>query len=89
MTNGSVAAFSHQVAGTLSDGVGIVAFDERHQLVRQEILRETMGNSRQHLMAGVRGFTHGILGGLTSIVTQTYTGTMESGFEVIPSLFFS
>ena len=72
----------HQVAGTLSDGVGIVAFDERHQLVRQEILRDTMGNSRQHLIAGVRGFTHGLMGGLTSIVTQTYNGTMDRGIEV-------
>ena len=74
-----------QVAGTLSDGVGIVAFDEHHQLVRQAILHDTMGSSRQHLMAGVRGFTHGLLGGLTSIVTQTYSGTMESGIEVSES----
>ena len=47
--------------------------DERHEEVRQRLLKHT-GQSSDHLVAGLKGFGFGILGGMTSVFTQTYEG---------------
>uniref|UniRef100_A0A0P6FFD1 Vacuolar protein sorting-associated protein 13D n=1 Tax=Daphnia magna TaxID=35525 RepID=A0A0P6FFD1_9CRUS len=67
-----------KVTGSLSDGLGRVTMDERHEEVRQRLLKHT-GQSSDHLVAGLKGFGFGILGGMTSIFTQTYEGISNEG----------
>ena len=62
-----------KLTGSLSDGIGRVAMDERHEEVRQRLLKHA-GHSSDHLVAGLKGFGFGVLGGITSTVTQTYQG---------------
>ncbi len=71
-----------QVTGSLSDGMGILTADSYHETQRQKIREEHGGSSAEHLVAGIRGLGHGLLGGVTSIVTQTYTGIKHEGIEV-------
>jgi vacuolar protein sorting-associated protein 13D len=61
-------------AGTLSNGLGRVTMDERHEELRQRLLRQT-GSSSDPLTAGLKGFGFGMLGGITSVFTQTYEGS--------------
>lgn len=69
---------------TLSDGVGRVVFDEQFTETRQRILEVSTaigGNSTgDHLVAGLKGFGFGLLGGVTSIVKHTYNGAQAEGF---------
>eukprot|EP00057_Strongylocentrotus_purpuratus_P014712 XP_011669186.1 PREDICTED: vacuolar protein sorting-associated protein 13D [Strongylocentrotus purpuratus] len=70
-----------KVTGTISDGIGTATFDNRHQEMRS-VIRETHGGtSSGHLSAGVKGFAFGVVGGLTSMFTQTYKGASEDGVE--------
>ena len=62
-----------KVTGSLSDGLGRVTMDERHEEIRQRLMKHT-GQSTDHLVAGLKGFGFGILGGMTSVFTQTYEG---------------
>uniref|UniRef100_T1KHU8 UBA domain-containing protein n=1 Tax=Tetranychus urticae TaxID=32264 RepID=T1KHU8_TETUR len=59
----------------LSDGLGVVTMDDRHQEIRKRIKHE----SNDHLKAGIKGLGVGILGGFTSIITQTYEGAVNEG----------
>ncbi len=70
-----------QVTGSLSDGVGILTVDQRHERVRRQIRSEAVSSSGQ-LMAGIKGLGHGLMGGITSVVTQTYYGAKDDGIEV-------
>lgn len=69
---------------TLSDGLGRVVLDEQHTETRQRILEMTTaigGNTTgEHLVAGLKGFGFGLLGGVTSIVKHTYNGAQSDGF---------
>lgn len=69
---------------TLSDGLGRVVFDDQHSETRQRILEVSTalgGNSTgDHLVAGLKGFGFGLLGGVTSIVKHTYNGAQADGF---------
>ena len=62
-----------KVTGSLSEGLGRVTMDEKHEEVRQRILKH-QGQSGDYLVAGLKGFGFGILGGMTSIFTQTFEG---------------
>lgn len=68
---------------TLSDGLGRVVLDEQYTETRQRILEMTTtagGNSTgDHLVAGLKGFGFGLLGGVTSIVKHTYNGAQSDG----------
>ncbi|XP_043480928.1 vacuolar protein sorting-associated protein 13D isoform X1 [Leptopilina heterotoma] len=68
-----------KVTETLSDGLGRVTMDERHEETRQRIRANNAGSS-DHLLAGIKGLGFGILGGVTSIVKQTYDGASNEGF---------
>ena len=61
----------------------MATLDNQHQKIRQQIryASEASGGSG-HLKAGLKALGHGLFGGLTSIVSQTYTGMAEDGFEV-------
>jgi vacuolar protein sorting-associated protein 13D len=69
---------------TLSDGLGRVVLDEQYTETRQRILEVSTalgGNSTgDHLVAGLKGFGFGLLGGVTSIVKHTYNGAQADGF---------
>ncbi|XP_066494000.1 intermembrane lipid transfer protein VPS13D [Tiliqua scincoides] len=64
-------------AGTLSDGLG-KTMDNRHQTER-EYIRYHAATSGEHLVAGIHGLAHGILGGLTSVITSTVEGVKTEG----------
>ncbi|XP_043601959.1 vacuolar protein sorting-associated protein 13D isoform X2 [Bombus pyrosoma] len=68
-----------KVTESLSDGLGRVIMDERHEEARQRIRANTAGSS-DHLVAGLKGFGFGLLGGVTSIFKQTYDGATNEGF---------
>lgn len=77
-----------KVTETLSDGLGRVTMDERHEETRQRIRANNAGSS-DHLLAGIKGLGFGILGGVTSIVKQTYDGASNEGFPVSIILLYS
>lgn len=60
----------------LSDSLGAVTLDNRHQEIRKRIKQES---SNGPIKAGFIGLGIGLLGGLTSIVTQTYEGAVQQG----------
>nr|XP_033778552.1 vacuolar protein sorting-associated protein 13D isoform X3 [Geotrypetes seraphini] len=64
-------------AGTLSDGLG-KTMDNRHQSER-EYIRYQAATSGEHLVAGIHGLAHGIIGGLTSVITSTVEGVKTEG----------
>lgn len=64
-------------AGTLSDGLG-KTMDNRHQSER-EYIRYHAATSGEHLVAGIHGLAHGIIGGLTSVITSTMEGVKTEG----------
>ncbi|MEQ2194601.1 hypothetical protein XENOCAPTIV_000322, partial [Xenoophorus captivus] len=65
------------VSGTLSDGLG-KTMDTRHQSER-EYIRYHGATSGEHLVAGIHGLAHGIIGGMTSIITSTVEGVKTEG----------
>ena len=71
-----------QVAGSLSTGLHTVAMDQQHIEERGRIMENHSGSGKDHLIAGIRGLGHGILGGMTSIFSQTYEGVRQDGLEV-------
>lgn len=73
---------------TLSDGLGRVVLDEEDTETRQRILEVgNSNNSTNHLVAGLKGFGFGLLGGVTSIVKHTYTGAQNDGIPGLISGF--
>ncbi|XP_073441688.1 intermembrane lipid transfer protein VPS13D isoform X3 [Dendrobates tinctorius] len=64
-------------AGTLSDGLG-KTMDNRYQTER-EYIRYHAATSGEHLVAGIHGLAHGIIGGLTSVITSTVEGVKNEG----------
>ncbi|RWS05004.1 Vacuolar protein sorting-associated protein 13D-like protein [Dinothrombium tinctorium] len=76
-------AFSDSTAkftSALSDSLGIVAMDARHEEIRKRIKQE----NNDYLKAGFKGLGVGLLGGLFSIVSQTYSGVSNDG---VPGFF--
>ncbi|GAB1600262.1 intermembrane lipid transfer protein VPS13D [Argonauta hians] len=70
-----------KVASSLSDGLTMAAMDEKHLKKRTKILSEhSTGHSSDHLKAGCKSLVIGLVGGLTSVVNQTYEGTRDDGF---------
>ncbi|XP_036356919.1 vacuolar protein sorting-associated protein 13D isoform X3 [Octopus sinensis] len=70
-----------KVTSSLSDGLTIAAMDEKHLKKRTQILSErSTGHSSDHLKAGCKSLVIGLVGGLTSVVNQTYEGTRDDGF---------
>ncbi|XP_076466689.1 LOW QUALITY PROTEIN: intermembrane lipid transfer protein VPS13D-like [Babylonia areolata] len=66
-------------ATTMSDGLGTLSMDESHNRTREELRSVQSGRSSDHLVAGIKGFGIGLLGGVTSIASQTIKGTRDEG----------
>lgn len=73
---------NQQVTGSISDGVGTMTLDHHHQEVRNAIRGDHDGSSVGHLSAGLKGFAFGVIGGLTSVLTQPIQGASEEGVGV-------
>lgn len=71
--------------GTLSYGISKATlyerYDERRLMLRRQARSE---RTREHLMVGLKGLGFGVLGGLTSIISETYDGFAHQG---IPGIF--
>jgi vacuolar protein sorting-associated protein 13D len=68
-----------KVTSVLSESLGVVTMDQRHQEMRKRIKQE----SNHHLRAGFKGLGVGLRGGFTSIITQTYEGAVKEGVSGI------
>uniref|UniRef100_A0A914WU78 Vacuolar protein sorting-associated protein 13 DH-like domain-containing protein n=1 Tax=Plectus sambesii TaxID=2011161 RepID=A0A914WU78_9BILA len=72
-----------KISSSMADGVGMMTFDEQHETARRKALRyqPTIGSSAAlgHLYTGVKGLGVGVIGGLTSIVRNTYDGSRREG----------
>ncbi|XP_078616141.1 intermembrane lipid transfer protein VPS13D-like isoform X3 [Branchiostoma floridae x Branchiostoma japonicum] len=69
-----------KMTSALSDGLGNIALDSQHQQTRTQI-RQHGGSGSEHIVAGLKGLGFGIVGGLTSLVTQTAEGAVKGGVE--------
>lgn len=56
--------------------------DSRHEEYRQRLRTIHQASGADHMVAGLRGLGLGLYGGLTSIVSQTYTGASQEGIQV-------
>lgn len=65
--------------GSLSDGLGLLNLDESHNEKREEFKNSGNTSRGGHLLAGLKGFGYGVVGGLFSIPKQSYEGAMEEG----------
>ena len=71
-----------QITGSLSDGLWNASMDTKFQESRDAMRAERFGSSKDHFVAGVKGLGMGLVGGLTSIVTQPIEGAHNSGVSV-------
>lgn len=74
---------SAKFMSSLSNTLDATTLDSRHQEIRRRIHQE----NRDHFRTGIRGFGVGIMGGVTSIVTQTFDGVVNNGVEGMVSGF--
>lgn len=71
-----------KVTGTLGEGLGKTIMDDKHETERRRIKDDHSGSSGEYLYAGLKGFGHGLLGGVTSVVAQSYEGASNDGITV-------
>ncbi|XP_014665886.1 PREDICTED: vacuolar protein sorting-associated protein 13D-like [Priapulus caudatus] len=67
--------------GSLSDTLGKVSMDQRHQEMREEV-RVHSGSSGAHLKAGLQGLGIGVVGGLAGVFMQPIEGAAKDGVAV-------
>ena len=77
-----------QMTGSIADGLWTASMDSRLQESRGVMRAERGSSSSDHLLAGIKGLGMGVIGGLTSMVTQPIEGASRKGVQVdIPSSF--
>lgn len=70
---------------SLGDGLGHVIMDEQHDETRR---RMRGGNTvMEHFTSGLKGLGFGFLGGITSVVKQTWDGAANDGVPVIKHFY--
>ena len=72
-----------QVVGSLSDGIGKVHLDAKHNTKREQI-RSTSHDSGGQFVSGMKGLGHGMLGGFKSVL-KPFEGARKGGAEVCRS----
>lgn len=78
-----------KVTEAISDGLGRVVLNEYDTETRQKILEMSSGanSTGDHLKAGLKSFTFGIIGGMTSIIKDTYDSAQTDGIQgLLPGL---
>ncbi|XP_055954862.1 intermembrane lipid transfer protein VPS13D-like [Patella vulgata] len=68
-----------KMTGALSDGLTTISMDDKHNKTREDLRQVESGQGSSHVLAGIKGLGYGIYGGLTGIVTQSYSGAKEKG----------
>merc|ERR1719350_784615 len=68
-----------KITGSLSHGLSKVSLDSKYDEKRLSIKKKHNDNSKQHLVAGLKGLGFGVLGGLTSVITEPIEGAASSG----------
>jgi len=68
-----------KVTGSLSYGISRATLDSKYDERRLMIRRKHSDNSKQHLVAGLKGLGFGMLGGLTSVFTEPIEGAAADG----------
>lgn len=78
-----------KVTSALGESLGVVTMDARHEEIRRKIKQRTTlnGGQRGHLSAATLGLLHGMVGGFTSVITQTYEGVSQGGLTGLFSGF--
>ena len=74
-----VADSTSKFTGTLSYGLGKLTLDEEHDDMRKSIANNYGGSSIGHVIGGTVGLATGVIGGLTSLITQPYKSVVEDG----------
>ncbi|XP_076807510.1 intermembrane lipid transfer protein VPS13D-like [Clavelina lepadiformis] len=64
---------------TLSAGLGGISMDEEYEDKRRAIQANARSDGGSHVVAGLQGFMAGVIGGLTSVVTQPVKGAQSEG----------
>nr|CAB3267626.1 vacuolar protein sorting-associated protein 13D [Phallusia mammillata] len=67
-----------KVVSTLSGGLGEITMDEDYEDKRRAI-QSNAKNAGGHVVAGLQGFMAGMIGGLTSVITQPVRGAQSDG----------
>ncbi|CAL1290806.1 unnamed protein product [Larinioides sclopetarius] len=70
-----------KLTSSMSDGLGVVTMDDKHQKMRKQIRQQSAVRGNDHLMAGLKGLGFGLIGGVTSVFTQTYEGAVQEGVQ--------
>ena len=70
-----------QVVGSLSDGIGKVHLDTKHNTKREQIRSTHPDSGSGQLLSGVKGLGHGMLGGFKSVL-KPFEGARKGGAEV-------
>ncbi|GIY47635.1 vacuolar protein sorting-associated protein 13D [Caerostris extrusa] len=70
-----------KLTSSMSDGLGVVAMDDKHQRIRKQIRQQSAARGNDHLVAGLKGLGFGLIGGVTSVFTQTYEGAVQEGVQ--------
>jgi len=68
-----------KVTGSLSYGISRATLDSKYDERRLMIRKKHSDNSKQHLVAGLKGLGFGMLGGLTSVITEPMEGAAAEG----------
>ena len=68
-----------KITGSLSHGLSKVSLDSKYDEKRLSIKKKHNDNSKQHLVAGLKGLGFGVLGGLTSVITEPIEGAASDG----------
>ena len=68
-----------KVTGSLSHGLSKVSLDSKYDEKRLMIKRKHSDGGKQHLVAGLKGLGFGVLGGLTSVITEPIEGAASDG----------
>ena len=68
-----------KMTGSLSHGLSKVSLDSKYDEKRLMIKKKHNDNSKQHLVAGLKGLGFGVLGGLTSVITEPIEGAAHDG----------
>ena len=67
--------------GSLSDGIGKVHLDTKHNTKREQIRSTHADSGSGQLLSGVKGLGHGMLGGFKSVF-KPFEGARKGGAEV-------
>ena len=70
-----------KVTGSLSAGLGKATLDERYDERRLMLRRRRGDKNKEHLVAGLKGLGFGVLGGLTSVITEPIEGAASDGVQ--------